>query len=354
MCWIDTYLGPPDHIVSDAGKNFVSKEFKKYADIIGIRTRAVPVEAYNSIEIVERYHGPLRRIYQILCIELPGIDKDIALQIIFKAFNDTAGPDGLVPTLLVFGAYPRLVETDPPSPTVAQRANAIKKAITEIRKLRAERQITDVFRTRNGPKTDSVHDLPVNSQVLVWREGNAGHLEYWNGPFTLLATNGETCTIQLNSGPTPFRSTVVKPYLRTESTQPEPVNDPQSSELISVKPIEPTLAQPAETAQPLKRGRGRPPKYSPLTVVADVTIYLQDDAQFSTSRQKEITGLLEKGVFKIIKLASVPQGVRLFNSRFVDEVKNTGTNKAYKKSRLVIQVYNNQGKELVLTQLLII
>ncbi|KAI2634264.1 hypothetical protein GGS26DRAFT_553076 [Hypomontagnella submonticulosa] len=28
-----------------------------------------------------------------------------------KAVNDTAGPDGLVPTLLVFGAYPRLVET---------------------------------------------------------------------------------------------------------------------------------------------------------------------------------------------------------------------------------------------------
>lgn len=29
MCWIDTYLGPPDHITTDAGKNFVSKEFRE-------------------------------------------------------------------------------------------------------------------------------------------------------------------------------------------------------------------------------------------------------------------------------------------------------------------------------------
>ena len=68
---------------------------------------------------------------------------------------------------------------------------------------------------------------------------------------------------------------------------------------------------------------------------ADVTIYLQDD-QFGASRQKEIIGLLEKGVFKITKLADVPQGVRLFNSRFVDEVKNAGTTKAFEKSRLVV------------------
>ena len=63
MCWIDTYLGPLDLITSDAGKNFVSKEFKEYANTMGIRTKAVPVEAHNSIGIVERYHGPLRRVY---------------------------------------------------------------------------------------------------------------------------------------------------------------------------------------------------------------------------------------------------------------------------------------------------
>ena len=59
MCWIDTYLGPPNLITSDVGKNFVSKEFKEYANIMGIHTKAVPVEAHNSISIVKQYHSLL-------------------------------------------------------------------------------------------------------------------------------------------------------------------------------------------------------------------------------------------------------------------------------------------------------
>ena len=46
----------------------------------------------------------------------------------------------------------------------------------------------------------------------------------------------------------------------------------------------------------------------------------------------------------------MPKGVRLFNSRFVDEIKNKGTDKAFEKSRLVVQAYNDLEKELVLTQ----
>jgi hypothetical protein len=36
----------------------------------------------------------------------------------FKAINDTIGPDGLVPTLLVYGAYLRMSESDAPSLTI--------------------------------------------------------------------------------------------------------------------------------------------------------------------------------------------------------------------------------------------
>jgi hypothetical protein len=102
--------------------------------------------------------------------------------------------------------------------------------------------------------------------------------------------------------------------------------------------------------QPVKRGRGRPRKYPLLIALADITIYLQDNpGQYSASRQKEINRLLEKGVFQVIQLSAVPLGTRLFNSRFVDKVKYPGTNKAFKKSRLIVQAYNNQEKDLVLT-----
>jgi hypothetical protein len=39
-----------------------------------------------------------------------------------KVVNDTAGPDGLVLTLLVYGAYSRMTNLDPPAPSIIDRA----------------------------------------------------------------------------------------------------------------------------------------------------------------------------------------------------------------------------------------
>jgi hypothetical protein len=55
-------------------------------------------------------------------------------------------------------------------------------------------------------------------------------------------------------------------------------------------------------------------------------------------------------MFEVTKLENIPSGTRLFNSRFVDEVKNAGTDAAFEKSRLVVQAYNDEEKKLVLTQ----
>jgi hypothetical protein len=163
--------------------------------------------------------------------------------------------------------------------------------------------------------------------------------------------DGESCIVDLPYGHTTFRSTSVKPFLvpkdsiegieldsRVEETVPQPV--PQSG------PGSKPPLQPAPAAQPVKRGRGRPRKY-PLP---DITAFLQGDGQFATSRQSEVAGLLEKGVFEVVDPETIPKGVRLFNSRFVDEVKNQGTDQAFEKSRLVVQAYNDLEKDIVLTQ----
>ena len=56
----------------------------------------------------------------------------------FKAINNTASPNKLVPILLIFGVYPRIVKLDILLPLVIQQANAIKKAIVKIQKLQAK------------------------------------------------------------------------------------------------------------------------------------------------------------------------------------------------------------------------
>ena len=55
-----------------------------------------------------------------------------------KAINNTAGPDGLVPTFLVYGAYLRISKLDPPALSITEQAAAIQKAMVEIVKLQAK------------------------------------------------------------------------------------------------------------------------------------------------------------------------------------------------------------------------
>ncbi|KAK1912714.1 hypothetical protein P3342_004650 [Pyrenophora teres f. teres] len=171
MLWIDTYQGPPDIITHNAGTNFASAEFRAEAKIMGVTCKQVPTEAHWSVGKTERYHAPLRRAWDILHDELQDDMSDEAiLQMAVKAVNDTAGPDGLVPTLLVFGAYPRMTTESPPAPSMVRRSEAIQKATKALRKLTAERQVADALNTRNGPATADMLALPLQSEVLVWRE----------------------------------------------------------------------------------------------------------------------------------------------------------------------------------------
>ena len=99
---------------------------------MGIVVKNVPVEAHHLIGLVERYHGSLRRVYTIIVAEIPGIKPELALQMAFKALNDSVGPNGLLPALLVFGAYPQMSEMDALSPTITQLSTAMHKAMEEV------------------------------------------------------------------------------------------------------------------------------------------------------------------------------------------------------------------------------
>lgn len=370
----------------------MSKEFRQFASSLAITTKAVPVEAHWSVGLVERVHGTLRRAYEVIMADL-GADfpKELALQMAVKAVNDTAGPHGLVPTLLVFGAYPRMIELDPPAPSVSQRAKAVRKAMAEITKIRAKRAVNDALNHRNGPNTGPVHDLPLNSEVLVWREGKTSYSGRWDGPYKLLAIEGETCKVQMPSGPTSFRSTVVKPNLRAE-TNPEngpnadsnsdpghvthdlvrPSHDNNNDQEPFTGPEQPvrsyedseedTIVAEVPTDQPIdppRRKRGRPRKHLVAVNIirADLSFSFRPGrvdgvrpTQFEDSRRTELNGLLTRGVFEAVHVNTVPPATRKYGTRWVDEVKHAGTDKVFEKSRLVIQVYNDQGKHLILTQ----
>ena len=57
---------------------------------------------------------------------------------------------------------------------------------------------------------------------------------------------------------------------------------------------------------------------------------------FVKSRQKELQGLLNRGVFEVVNLKDILSDLQLFKAQFVNKIKFASTDKAYKKSQLVI------------------
>jgi hypothetical protein len=80
--------------------------------MISIKVKIVLVKSYNFIGIVKRYHGLIWHAYSIIIIKIQGINKDMALQMAFKAINDIVRLNGIVLTLLVYNTLPRIVEYD--------------------------------------------------------------------------------------------------------------------------------------------------------------------------------------------------------------------------------------------------
>jgi hypothetical protein len=131
-----------------------------------------------------------------------------------KTVNNTAGSNGLIPTLLVFGAFPRISHDSPLSPLITKRAKAVNQAMKELRKHMAARQVNAALNIRNGPDPAaySLMDLPLQSKMRVWRE-NGG----WQGPFRVIAHNGQNVTLELFNGPAIFRFTMVASYHRSSN-----------------------------------------------------------------------------------------------------------------------------------------
>ena len=100
--------------------------------------------------IVEQYYAPLCCVYRVILDNLKGTtNKALILQIAVKAINNTAGPNRLVLTLLVFRFYLCLTNLDLSLLSIAQCTAVIKKATDKVSKLYAARQIKAVLQQCN-------------------------------------------------------------------------------------------------------------------------------------------------------------------------------------------------------------
>lgn len=90
---------------ADQGPQFKSRKWEGLCHLAGIDLTISGVEEHNALGEGERYHSYLRLTFKKVKKDFPILENQYALQIAVKMVNDTAGPHGLIPTLLVFGVF---------------------------------------------------------------------------------------------------------------------------------------------------------------------------------------------------------------------------------------------------------
>ena len=87
-----------------------------------------------------------------------------------KAVNDTTRPNGLILTLLVFGAFLRLTKWDLSASGIQKQALAIYNAMEEVYKFHTHYDIQEALRLCNSPRMNFLYKLLINSKVMVYKE----------------------------------------------------------------------------------------------------------------------------------------------------------------------------------------
>ena len=97
------------------------------------------------------YHAPLRRIFLKIQMDIPEIPKTLALALANKAMNDTCGPEGIVPSLLVFGAITLMPFGASDLPERKERMQAIALARSEMETVDAKQRIKNALKRKVPP-----------------------------------------------------------------------------------------------------------------------------------------------------------------------------------------------------------
>lgn len=104
--WSSVYIGYPRILKTDRCKAFTSADWKKLAEMTGMSVQISGNESHNSLGVGERYHDPLRRVFDTVCSEYPNLDPETAMRCAVEGIKNTMGSEGLVPSYSVLGTLP--------------------------------------------------------------------------------------------------------------------------------------------------------------------------------------------------------------------------------------------------------
>ena len=316
--WSTVYVGYPKTLKTGHGKIFTSKDWKNWTSMAGINLEISGIESHNSNGVVERYHDPLRRIFRCIREDYPKLDVEVALRCAIKGINDTMGPEGLVPSYLVFGTIPTFPTMNTNLPSQRDRMEALSYARNEMAAISAKLRIQSALRAKLPPATEYL--VYPGDWVYVFRE----RTKDWNGPYETLRVTGKDIFVEIDGHEKKFNISQILP---------------DNSELHD-KELE-RLKGSIE-----QFNTDRPPGIF-LTEVLEPGDPRQHDLKFDEARAKELDGLAKRCDFEIVLKDEVPEDANILGGRFVLSIKNKNTGEEIYKARFVVQGHKDADKGLL-------
>lgn len=399
--WVHKYVGHPQVMHADHAPQFESPIWRGLLASAGTELVLSGIESHNALGVGERYHSFLRSVYRRVKLTHPAMPEDVALATTVAAMNQTAGPSGLIPTLLVFGVIPRMPVAPLPLPAQRDRMQAVVTARKEMQTEAAKARVRVALRA--PVPSASSRDLRPGEQVLLFREKppiGEDTFPHWIGPYTVVAQQAKVVWLIVDGELKQFSVDKVKRFhppltMPTDGdlhkataapatgTQTDAGRQEGGGAAVGESAPGTPTAVPSTASPPSPGGNQDYGKLLDAVIAGEQLVakvhsvsnalvdklkaderlpaFLtetipQDDprlktAKFQAAARKEVDGLLERGTFIQVREGDVPRGANVIGGRFVYTVKNVDTKDEEAKARFVAQGHRDKAKWYVVHNL---
>lgn len=213
--WVAMF-GVPNFLLMDSSTAALSPEFGEFVEDLGTTILAVPVQAHNSVGIVERHHQSVKHQLQNLAAKLKGegLTADIRELLSYAQVHHNwmpTGTDGFSPSQRLMGrnfTIPGIDLEKSALPTLLQiaedhdPANRTMKAHGLMAILRAEHETVSNSRKlakaiSHKVRTDKRQKLHFGDWVYVYREDKNHIRGRWVGPAKVVGGHSRLVLVEL-------------------------------------------------------------------------------------------------------------------------------------------------------------
>lgn len=314
--WSNLYIGHPESILADQGSVFTSTLFEQLCAQAEIHLKHTGTESHNSLGAGEKYHGTLRTIYRKLSVDFPSVSDHTRLSCAVHAINTSMGPEGIIPCLLVFGSFPRLLSPyNEPFRKNSSRFKMMATAREEYASIVLKQRIQLGIRKIPPPAANFAYSP--GDLCYVFREKE----HHWSGPHRIVSIDGKCLKVDLGeaTGPRSFNIAQTKPSLLSDETS--------YMGSLSNKNV---LPDAVAWTQVLHR--------------SDPRIQSQE---MKKAAEAELLGLIDKNTFQLAKLSPLQQKhANIVPTKFVYSLKHED-GKVLAKARFCVGGHRDAMKGLM-------